>query len=230
MPNEHNEIHPTAIIGPGVTMGKNNKILPYTIIWGPTTIGDNNIIGPHAVIGSTGQDSRNPRYDSSASPIEIGNNNIIREFTAVQKPAYRDITRIGNDVFLMQGVHIPHDAILHDNVIIAPNTVLGGIVTLMKAANIGIGVSFHQFSVIGQYSMVAMGATIVKNVRPFSSQIPGKAPKVNMYAVRKFGFEEYTPEIEAYVLNGTKPVSDAISSIVEEFERCHVDSKRKLYE
>ena len=42
-----NEIHPTAIIGPEVKLGKNNRILPYVVLDGPLSIGDDNLIGPH---------------------------------------------------------------------------------------------------------------------------------------------------------------------------------------
>ena len=80
-----NEIHSTVVIEGDVRLGKNNKILPYSVLIGPLVIGDNNIIGPHAVIGSPGQDTRNPRYDTSNCKIEIGNDNIIREFTACFK-------------------------------------------------------------------------------------------------------------------------------------------------
>jgi len=224
-----NEIHATCIIGENVKMGVGNQILPNTIILGPTTIGDNNIIGPNVVIGSPGQDSRNPRYDSSACVIEIGNNNIIREFSAVQKPCYREITKIGNDNFLMQGIHVPHDAILHDKLTIAPMTVFGGIVNILTGANIGIGVSVHQFSVIGQYCMVAMGAVVTKNIKPFGTFIPNKKLKVNHYAIKKYGFEAFTEEIENYIFQDILPKSEEIGSIVEIYERIHTDSHRPGY-
>jgi UDP-N-acetylglucosamine acyltransferase len=68
----------------------------------------------------------------------------------------------------MQSVHIPHDAIIQDYVNIAPMTVLAGITTILKYASIGMGVTINQYSVIGQYSMLAMGSAVVKNVKPFS--------------------------------------------------------------
>lgn len=225
-----NEIHVSAIIGDNVVMGTGNHILPNTIILGPTKIGNNNIIGPNVVIGSPGQDSRNPRYDSSQCIIEIGHNNIIREFSAVQKPCYRDITKLGNDIFLMQSVHIPHDAVLYDKIIVAPMTVFGGIATVLTGANIGIGVSVHQFSVIGHYCMTAMGAVVTKNIKPFSTFVPGKKLKVNHYAIKKYDFLGYTEEIEQYIFNNNAPKSEKVGLIVEEFERLHIDSKRPIYE
>ena len=47
--NENN-IHPTAIIGEEVKIGKGNTILPYTIIEGKVQLVDNNEIGHNVVI------------------------------------------------------------------------------------------------------------------------------------------------------------------------------------
>jgi len=224
-----NQIHATAIIGENVKLGTGNVIHPYTIIWGPTEIGDNNIIGPNVVIGSPGQDTRNPRYDSSHSPIFIGNNNIIREFTAIQKPCYEKETRLFNDIHLMQSVHIPHDAFIDDEVVITPMCVLGGISKILKGANLGMGCTVHQYSVVGQYSIVATGASVLKNIVPFSRYIPSKPVSVNTYAIKKYDFEEYTDEITKYVLEKVIPSSELIGSIVETYTKLHTDSKREQY-
>ncbi len=224
-----NKIHPTAIIDDNVILGENNEIGAYTIIEGPTNIGDNNIIGHHVIIGSPGQDTRNPRYNSTNCKIEIGNNNIIREFSAVQKPCYREITKLGNNIFLMQSVHIPHDAILYDDVVITPMCVLAGITKILNGANIAMGTSIHQYSVIGHYSLVAMGSSITKNIKPFTIYVTGKRARVNQYAMEKFGFTEFTDEIHKYVLEDISPKSDLILKITEEFSELHIDSKRSLY-
>jgi UDP-N-acetylglucosamine acyltransferase len=225
-----NEIHATCIIGEGVELGVGNKILPYTVIYGSTKIGDNNIIGPHTVIGTPGQDTRNPRYDSSQAKIEIGNNNIIREFTAIQKPCYSAITKIGNNVHLMQSVHIPHDAVLQDDVVITPMCVLAGITNILKGANIGLGVSIHQYAVIGQYSLISMGSPVIKNVKPFSIYIQNKKLRVNYYAIKKYGFDGFRNEIEAYVLNNVVPVQKELLLIINEYQNLHIKSKRGQYE
>jgi len=224
-----NKIHATAIIDSRVELGENNIIGPYTVIEGPTKIGDNNLIGSHVVIGSPGQDTRSPRYDSKECCIEIGNNNIIREFTAIQKPCYKNLTKIGNNVFLMQSVHIPHDAVLQDDVVITPMCVLAGITNILKGANLGMGCTIHQYSVIGHYSLVAMGSALTKNIKPFSIFVQGKPPRVNSYAIQKFDFADCEDEIKKYVIEGVSPVSYKLLSIVEEFEKLHKDSKRPIY-
>jgi len=214
-----NDIHNTVIISGDVTMGSNNKILPNTIIYGPVEIGDDNIIGPNVVIGTPGQDTRNRYYDASECKIKIGSRNIIREFTGIQKPCYEDITIIGDDVFLMQSVHIPHDAHIYDKAVITPMCVLGGIAKILEGANLGMGCTINQYTIVGQYSIAATGAAVMKNIRPFSRYIPGKPISVNKYAIEKYGFTEYYEEIEDYVLRNIPPHSEKISSIVDEFDK-----------
>lgn len=224
-----NQIHPSVIITGDVKLGKNNQILPYTCLTGPLEIGDDNLIGPHVVIGSPGQDTRNPRYDSSEKPIKIGSRNIIREFTAIQKPCYEDLTCIGDDVYLMQSVHVPHDAHIEDKVVVTPMVVLAGITRILEGANLAMGSTVSQYCVVGQYSIVATGAAVLKNVKPFSRFIPGKPLSVNDYAIKKYGFEEYRDEIEAYVLHGAAPQSPRISAIVEHFNVRAEASQRSVY-
>lgn len=212
-----NNIHNTVIIEGDVSIGERNTILPNCIIYGPTEIGDDNIIGPNAIIGTPGQDTRNRYYDSSNCKIKIGNRNIIREFTAIQKPCYEDLTLIGNDVYLMQSVHIPHDAHVYDKSVITPMCVLAGIAKILEGANLGIGCSVNQYTVIGQYSIAAAGSVVMKNVKPFSRYIPNKPNSVNHYAIKKYGFEEYTEEIENYIINDIIPTSPQIIEIIDEF-------------
>ena len=224
-----NIIHDTAVIGVNVELGEGNEILPYTVISGPISIGDNNIIGPHVVLGSPGQDTRNPRYDSSHARIRIGSNNIIREFTAVQKPCYEEVTELGNGVFLMQGVHIPHDALVEDGVVITPTCVLAGMVKILRFATLGLGVKIHQHCVVGQYSMVAMGACLTRNVRPFTIHVPGKESSLNLYALEKFGLMEFTDELERYVRENKPVKSVVVGEVIDRFELISSKSGRKVY-
>lgn len=224
-----NNIHPTAIIGPDVQMGVGNEVGPYTTIFGPVVIGDRNIIGPHVTIGTPGQDTRNPRYDSSKSLIRIGSDNIIREYTAIQKPCYRAVTEIKNRAHLMQGVHIPHDAVIHDDVVITPLVALGGISVVLAGANIALGCTVHQYSVLGHYSIAGMGAAIIKNIPPFAKYVPGKPVGVNHYAIDKFGFEDVREEIVAYLESQRRPSSERLLALIDEFEQLSAASNRSVY-
>lgn len=211
-----NKIHPTAIIGKNVIIGSNNVIGPYSVIEDNTVIGDNNIIGSHVVIGSPATDTRRIEFLGIPKVI-IGNNNIIREFSVIEKPCYETETRICNDVFLMQGVHISHDNVIHDKVVITNQCVLGGIAKILEGADLGMGCTINQYSIIGQYCIVATGAPCMKNVKPFSRYIPNRQISVNKYAIEKYGFQQYYQEIEAYVMEDVLPVSEEIINLINEF-------------
>jgi UDP-N-acetylglucosamine acyltransferase len=129
----------------------------------------------------------------------------------------------------MQSVHIPHDCQIEDKVVITPMCVLAGLTRILKGANLGMGATINQRCVIGQYSIVATGAAVLKNVKPFSRYIPNKKISVNNYAIKKYGFTSYEEEISKYVINDTKPNSDVIKKIVNAFNKRHISSKQKLY-
>lgn len=224
-----NRIHPTAILQGDISLGDDNEIGPYSVLYGPLTLGNRNWIGPHVTIGTPGQDTRNPRYDCSRSPIAIGNDCIIREYTAIQKPCYADITRLGDRVFLMQSVHVPHDAVLDDDVVITPMVVMGGLVRVMRGANLAVGCSLHQYTVIGPYSIVAMGAAVTKNVKPFARYIPGKPLSLNEYALKKNGMLDAVEELTAYVVHDERPTSPQLLAIIEEYDRACAKSGRPSY-
>lgn len=212
-----NIIHPTAIIGQDVVLGKNNKIGAYSIIEGNTVIGDNNMIGPHVILGCEPTDTKHIERTDGLK-LFIGNDNIIREFSLIELPCYEEKTIIGDDVFIMQGVHISHDVHIHDKATITNTSVIAGIVKILEGANISMACTINQYTVIGQYSIAATNSAIMKNIKPFSRYIPNKPNSVNYYAIKKYGFEEFVEEIHNYVMNDLRPKSDRILKIINEFE------------
>jgi UDP-N-acetylglucosamine acyltransferase len=214
-----NIIHPTALIGHNVELGDNNVIGPYTIIEGKVCIGDNNIIGPHVIIGCPPTDTKHIEIQFDNPKVLIGNNNEIREFSLIEQPCYEEFTIVGNNVFIMQGVHLSHDVHINDRAVITNSSVLAGIVKILEGANIAMSCSINQYTIIGQYSIVATNSACMKNVRPFSRYIPNKPVSVNTYAINKFGFEKYEEEINAYVLNNEMVKSPVLVGIINEFEQ-----------
>ncbi len=213
-----NSIHPTAIIGKDVELGEGNTILPYTIIEGKVRIGNGNVIGPHVIVGCPATDTKHVDLKFDDSGVIIGNNNVIREFSLIEQPCYEEYTIVGDDVFIMQGVHVSHDVHLKDKAVITNTSVLAGIVKVLEGANIAMACTVNQYTVVGQYSIVATNAACMKNVKPFSRYIPGKPLSVNKYALQKYGFMGYYDEIERYVLENVEPKSAIIKDIINEFD------------
>ncbi len=198
-------------------LGSNNEIGPYTIISGKTIIGNNNVIGSHVILGCDPTDTKFIARDESARLL-IGNNNIIREFSLVELPCYEESTIIGNDAFLMQGVHVSHDVHVKDKAVITNTSVIAGLVKILDGANIAMACTINQYTVIGHYSIAATNAAVMKNIKPFSKYIPNKPLSVNKYALSKFGFNHLEEEISDYVLHDIPVKNCDLKRITDEFD------------
>ncbi|MGB6976128.1 MAG: acyl-[acyl-carrier-protein]--UDP-N-acetylglucosamine O-acyltransferase, partial [Gammaproteobacteria bacterium] len=116
MIDERAIIHPTAQIAPDVEIGPWTIIGPHVEIKGGTSIGPHVVVKKYTKIGrnnkiyqfaSLGEDPQHSGYRQEETWLEIGDNNIIREFCSFNRgtPQGRGATRIGNDNFLMTYVH-----------------------------------------------------------------------------------------------------------------------------
>ena len=160
------EVGPFSVIGPQVTIDEKTIVQSHVVIEGEVTIGNNNLIGHGAVIGA-------PPQDVSFSPerktkVEIGNNNIIREYCTIHRGSSDgSATKIGDKNFLMAGAHVGHNCVIGNNVIVANNCLLGGYVRVDDGAFLGGGSTFHQFMHIGRLVMVQGSSAFGKDLPPF---------------------------------------------------------------
>lgn len=175
-----NRIHPTAIVGPEVELGDDNIVGAYAILLGPLRIGSGNWIGPHAVVGTPGE-SRGAEHPTDETPcgngIVIGSGNVLREFSSIHQGLH-DVTRVGDDCFLMAGGHLGHDVHLEDEVTVANAVMVGGHTWVGRRANLGLGAVIHQRSVIGAGAMVAMGAGVKAPIPPYAT-VAGSPARVS---------------------------------------------------
>jgi len=177
-------IHPTAVIEDGATIGNNVTIGPFVTISSTTIIGDNNIIDAHAnisgrttigtgnhifshaVVGSIPQDLK---FNGEDVELVIGDNNKIREFTLLNPGTIGggSITKIGNNNLLMGYVHLGHDVIMGNNCILANGATLAGHVELGNNVVIGGLTPIHQFVKIGDFAMIAGASALSQDIPPF---------------------------------------------------------------
>lgn len=156
------------------------------INWDYVKIGIGNTIYPYATIGF---DAQHPR-EKSDGIVEIGNNNIIREYVSIHRPTNLNrLTIIGNDCYIMEGSHIGHDCILEDNVRMSNKTLLSGNVYVMKNVVFGLASVVHQSQVIGSYTMIGMNAVIDKNINVTPGNtfagVPAKLIKINSIGIER---------------------------------------------
>jgi UDP-N-acetylglucosamine acyltransferase len=183
------EIGPGVIIGPRVEIGPRCVLQARAVVECDTTIGEGNTIGYGAVIGAAPQDYAHS--DAVRSFVVIGNNNRIREYATIHRGTKEGTTtRVGDNCFLMVGVHIGHNCEVGDGAILTNNVLLGGYVSVGEGAVLGGGSVFHQFIRIGRRAMVAGGSRFSKEIPPFTvaenrNQIFG----INAIGLKRAGFD-----------------------------------------
>lgn len=201
-----NQISPLAYIHPEAQIGDNNIMGPFCCIDKDVVIGDNNIlmnsvtihngarigneneIFPGASISTKPQDLK---YRGESTTCEIGNKNSIRENVTISRgTASKGTTKVGNNNLLMETVHVAHDCILGDNLIIGNSTKFAGEVVVDSNAVISGAVLCHQFCHIGGYVMIQGGSRFSQDIPPYI--IAGKEPiryaGINLVGLRRRGF------------------------------------------
>ncbi len=160
------EIGAYTIIGPNVKIGSNTKIHSHVNIVGNTSIGSGNEIFPFASIGTPPQDLK---YKGEKNSLVIGDNNKFREYVNINPGTGPGggITKIGNNNLLMVYCHIAHDCNISDNIVLANNVQVGGHVFIQDNAIVGGSCAIHQFSRIGESSMIGGMTGVLSDVIPF---------------------------------------------------------------
>jgi|TARA_B110000495_G_C22959456_1_gene562357 UDP-N-acetylglucosamine acyltransferase len=195
-------IHPDAKIGKGVV------IEPFVSIYGDVEIGEGTWIGanvvimdgarigkncrifPGAVISAVSQDLK---YKGEYTTTHIGDNTTIRECVTIHKGTTdRNKTVIGNNCLLMAYVHVAHDCLIGNNVIIANSTQLAGHITIDDWVIIEGMVGTQQFVHIGEHAFIAGGSLVRKNVPPYvkAAREPLSYVGVNSVGLRRRGFTD----------------------------------------
>ncbi|MCC9061898.1 acyl-ACP--UDP-N-acetylglucosamine O-acyltransferase [Flavobacterium piscisymbiosum] len=176
-------IESDVVIGDNTWIGNNVNIL------NGTRIGENCEIHAGAVLGGNPQDLK---YKGEYTFLEVGNNTIIREFVTINKgTASKGKTIIGDSNLIMANTHIGHDCCIGNNCIIGFNVGMAGEVIVRDWANISGLTAIHQFSVIGEYSMISGMSRVAKDVPPYilASREPLSYYGLNTIGLRRRGFD-----------------------------------------
>ena len=185
------EVGPYAVIGPRVEIGAGTTVGPHAVIEGRTRIGEGNKVFQFASVGAQPQDLK---YAGEDSALEIGSENLIREFTTLHKGTTGGggVTRIGNGNLFMAYAHVAHDCQVGNGCVLANAATLGGHVALGDHVILGGLAAVHQFTRIGQHAFVAGGAMVVMDVPPFCTAQGDRAELVgiNTIGLARHGFSE----------------------------------------
>ena len=102
-------------------LGAGCRVDSHVRLDGPLVAGQRNVFFHGACIGAVPQDLK---FAGARTGVRIGDGNIFREFVTVNRAtAEGTSTVIGDQSLLMAYVHVAHDCIIHDHVILATLTV-----------------------------------------------------------------------------------------------------------
>ncbi len=182
-------IGPNSIIGPNCEIGDGTQINPFAIIRSNTKIGKNNRIFSFVVIGEEAQ-ILTESTSTQNTFLEIGDNNIIREFSNIHRGSESSkskTTKVGNNNLIMSHCHIAHDCELSNSIVLSAKATLGGHVFIDNYAVVGGLSTVHQFSRIGERSMVGGSSGVLQDVVSFVTVfgLPAKSVCVNYRGMQR---------------------------------------------
>ena len=137
-----NNIHPTAVIYPGVYLGKNTTI------------------GAHCIIGAPAE-SLKFWGDPPKFTVIIEDDVVLNGLNTIDAGTVQN-TIIGKGSFLMKAVHVGHDSTVGENCVLSPHVVVGGHCVIGERCNLGIASVIHQRCEIPKGCMIGMNSTITK--------------------------------------------------------------------
>ena len=182
-------IGPYSIVGPDVSLARGVRVLSHVVIEGHTQIGEDCIVHPFASLGAPPQHAG---HKGEPTRLVIGARNVIREQVTMHcgTAMGRGVTTVGSDGFFMVGVHIGHDCIVGDQVVMANNATLGGHVVLGDHVIVGGLAAAHQYTRIGRHAFVGGMAGVNHDVIPFGNVWGNHAhlEGLNLVGLKRRGF------------------------------------------
>mgnify|MGYP000302066508 CR=1 FL=1 len=237
------DIHPSAVVAPGAQIADDASIGAFTVIGAKVTIGSGCVIGPHAVIeGRTTIGSRNhigpfvsighpPQdfsYAGEDTEVVIGDDNTFREHVTIHRGTARGRgrTTIGSHCYLMVAVHVAHDCVVGNHVVMANGATLGGHVQVDDHANLGGHVAIHQYVKIGTHAFLGGMSGLRMDMPPYMLGFgaPAKLYGPNSVGLKRFGLSTETilalKRAYKIIFRSNLRLRDALERVQREVEPC----------
>jgi len=199
-------IHPTAIVSPGVEIGRDVDIGAYCVVGphvvlndgcklhhhatieGYTTLGEGCEVFPQAVLGTPPQDVK---YGGERTYLQIGSRNVFREMVTAHPGTGNGggLTRIGDGNLILIGAHIAHDCHIGNNCIIANYVQFAGHVHVEDNVNMGGHCAVHHFVTVGKHAFVGGMTRVSADVPPYMVVVAARGSRAEVRMVNGVGLE-----------------------------------------
>jgi UDP-N-acetylglucosamine acyltransferase len=184
------EVGPYCVIGEHIVLGDDCQLHSHVVIDGHTKLGQGNEIFPFATLGKKTQDLK---YKGGITRLEIGDRNVFREGVTVHSATNDgDATKIGSNNLFLTYVHIAHDCVLGNNIIMSGYAGLAGHVVVEDHAILGGYTAVHQFCRVGKFSMTGGCSRIPQDVAPFMivEGNPAETRTINKIGMERNGISD----------------------------------------
>ncbi|MGH7529317.1 MAG: acyl-ACP--UDP-N-acetylglucosamine O-acyltransferase [Gemmatimonadales bacterium] len=231
-------IHRTALIDPTAHLGTDVSVGPYVIVGPRVTVGDRCSIAGHAVIERNarigegvkvghgtviGSDPQDLKYKGEETWVEIGDGTIIREYCTINRGSIATgRTSVGERCFLMTYVHVAHDCVIGNDVIIANGVQMAGHVTIDERAIISGVVPIHQFVRIGTYAFVGGASRVNQDVPPYTK---AAGNPVHLYGLNSVGLQRagFSPEVKLALKRAYRLVFNSDLTVSQGIARARIE-------
>jgi len=213
-------VGPYSIIGPHVSVGPRSSLAGHVVIERNARLGDGVKVGYGTVIGSDPQDLK---YKGEETWVEIGSGTIIREYCTVNRGSTATgKTTVGARCFLMTYVHIAHDCVIGNDVIMANGVQMAGHVTVDDRAIISGLVPIHQFTRIGTYAFVGGASRVNQDVPPYTK---AAGNPVHLYGLNSVGLQRagFSPEVKLALKRAYRLVFNSDLTVSQGIARARVE-------
>lgn len=233
-------IHPTAIVEDGATLGDGVKIGPYAMVGRDVSLGDGVEIVSHAVVAgrttigartkifpfaSIGHQPQDLKFKGEPSTLSVGSDCLIREGVTMNPGTEGGglKTVVGNKCAFLANSHVGHDCIVGDNVILSNNVMLAGHVTVGDYVIIGGGAAVIQFARVGNHAFLGGMSGLEHDLIPYGMALGNRAylSGLNIVGLQRRGFSraDIHDLRRAYramfAAEGT--ISERVADVAEEF-------------
>jgi len=204
-------IHSSAVVHPSARLGEGVVIGPYSIVEEGAVIGDGTVLDAHVIVGKHVRLGRKnnlfPNCVLGKAPqilgadentptggLHIGDQNVIREFVTIHPSMHPgENTIVGSNNLLMIGVHLGHDCVLEDKIVISNYTQVSGHCKIETGVWLSGMVAIHQFCTIGKWAYAAGYTGINHDVPPYviiSGHYPHEVRALNKRGLARAGLTE----------------------------------------
>ncbi|MDR5652949.1 acyl-ACP--UDP-N-acetylglucosamine O-acyltransferase [Ruixingdingia sedimenti] len=221
------DIGPFAVVGPEVRLAEGVVVKSHAVVTGWTEVGAGTVIFPFAVVGEVPQDLK---YRGERTRLVVGARCRIREGATLNTGTEGGggVTRVGDDVLMMTGAHVGHDAQVGDRVVLANQAAIAGHCQIGDDVIVGGLSGVHQWVRVGRGAIIGAVTMVTNDVIPYGLvQGPrGELDGLNLVGLKRRGVDraEITALRAAYqaLAQGEGAFLDRARRLAETTESHHV--------